>query len=173
MPFWKRARKEPIRKLVVFKTRLPIVKFLRDLVPKWRISLAISTICRELSQRTTRSIDYWKVGLDSCLPWIQFDWVISALKLHNAAKTSSEQIREDQIGRQLSRQRSSLDRIQQSSNVRQLSNDLQNLQRGIGASSRARTQEKILEESNKFTQQGLDHRAFSSISNINTLLDWR
>ena len=95
----------------------------------------------------------------------------SALKLQNAVKTSSDQIREDQIGRQLSRQRSSLDRIQQSSNVRQLSNDLQNLQRGIGASSRARTHEKVLEESNKFTQQGLEQRAFSSNSNINTLIE--
>ena len=126
----------------------------------------------EPSQRTTRSIVYLKVGLDSDLPWIQFYWVIfSALKLQNVAKTSSDQIREDQIGRQLSRQRSSLDRIQQSSNVRQLSNDLQNLQRGIGASSRARTQEKVLEESNKFTQQGLEQRAFSSNSNINTLIE--
>ena len=96
--------------------------------------------------------------------------MISALNQKNAAKTSADQIREDQIGRQLGRQRSSLDRIQQSSNVKQLSNDLQNLQRGISASSQARTQERVLEESNKFTQQGLQQGALLTSTNINTLL---
>ena len=99
-----------------------------------------------------------------------YHFMISALNQQNAAKTSADQIREDQIGRQLGRQRSSLDRIQQSSNVKQLSNDLQNLQRGISASSQARTQERVLEESNKFTQQGLQQGALLTSTNINTLL---
>ena len=78
------------------------------------------------------------------------------MKLQNAAKTSSDQIREEQIGRQLSEQRSSLETIQLGSDIQRLSNDLQNLNQGVAASSQARTLEKSLEESNKFTQQEIE-----------------
>ena len=63
-----------------------------------------------------------------------------------------------------------MDQIQQSTNVKQLSNDLQNIQRGIGAGVQARTQGKALEESNKFIQQGLQQGAFLTASNFKTLL---
>jgi len=49
-----------------------------------------------------------------------------------------------------------LDNIQLGSNVQQVSNDLQNLNQGIAASSQARSQEKVLEETHSATQQALD-----------------
>ena len=42
------------------------------------------------------------------------------------------------------------------SDIQRLSNDLQNLNQGVAASSQARTLEKSLEESNKFTQQEIE-----------------
>ena len=74
----------------------------------------------------------------------------------NAVETSEDQAREKQIGRQLTEHRASLDNIQLGSNVQQVSNDLQNLNQGIAASSQARSQEKVLEETHSATQQALD-----------------
>ena len=74
----------------------------------------------------------------------------------NAVETSEDQAREKQIGRQLTEHRASLDNIQLGSDVQQVSNDLQNLNQGIAASSQARSQEKVLEETHSATQQALD-----------------
>ena len=49
-----------------------------------------------------------------------------------------------------------METIQLGSDIQRLSNDLQNLNQGVAASSQARTLEKSLEESNKFTQQEIE-----------------
>ena len=88
--------------------------------------------------------------------------IIAGLELQNNAMTSSDEISHGQTSQQLSGHQSSLDTMQLSSEIGQVSNKMQNLIQQIAAGSQASTQDQSLAESNKFNMQSTDQNSRKS-----------